>query len=209
MKTVVFDFGAVLFHWQPVELLQQVLPDLAPDETAARRLAADIFQSFHPDSDWARFDLGTIEVDALAERIAARIGTKAEAMRTMIEAVPHHLRPMDDSVALLHELKARGYRMCFLSNMPHPYAEHLERSHDIVQQFHDGIFSARVEMIKPRDEIFHLARQRFSLEPAQTVFLDDSLHNIDAARRHGWQAIHFSHAAQARAELVAGGWLEA
>ena len=31
-KAVVFDFGAVLFHWQPLTLLQQCVPELAPDE---------------------------------------------------------------------------------------------------------------------------------------------------------------------------------
>ena len=50
MKTVVFDFGAVLFHWQPVPLLQEVLPALAPDEATARQLAARIFDVLAPGS---------------------------------------------------------------------------------------------------------------------------------------------------------------
>ena len=37
---VVFDFGAVLFQWQPLALLQQTVPDLAPDEASARRVAS-------------------------------------------------------------------------------------------------------------------------------------------------------------------------
>jgi hypothetical protein len=77
-KAVVFDFGAVLFQWQPLQLLQQCLrvPELAPDEGSARRVAAQIFESFTPDSDWARFDLGRIAEAELADRIAARIGVR-------------------------------------------------------------------------------------------------------------------------------------
>jgi hypothetical protein len=53
MKIRLFDFGAVLFQWQPYRLLQECLPELAPDEDSARRVAAQIFESFTPDSDWA------------------------------------------------------------------------------------------------------------------------------------------------------------
>jgi len=207
MKTVVFDFGAVLFHWQPVPLLQQVLPALAPDEATARQLAARIFDVLEPDSDWARFDLGLVEAEELAPRLARRIGTAVEDMQRLIAAIPPLMHPLPDSVALLQRLKARGHRAFYLSNMPSPYADYLTRAHDVVPQFTDGIFSARVGLAKPDDAIFELARERFGLVPAQTVFLDDHPKNVEAARRHGWQAVLFENAAQAEGELMAGGWL--
>ena len=120
MKTVVFDFGGVLFQWQPLQLLQQCVPELAGDEATARTLAARIFESFTPDSDWARFDLGLDDEHSLAPPIAVRTGLPEAAMRRIIEAVPGHLEPQHDTVALFRELKARGYRMVFLSNMPRP-----------------------------------------------------------------------------------------
>ena len=184
MKTVVFDFGAVLFHWQPVPVLQQVLPALAPDEAAARRLAARIFDVLEPDSEWARFDLGLVEAEELAPRLARRVGTAVEDMQRLIAAIPPLMHPLPDSVALLQRLKAQGHRACYLSNMPESYADYLTREHDVVPQFADGIFSARVGLAKPDDAIFELARERFGLVPAQTVFLDDHPKNVEAARRH-------------------------
>ena len=59
-RTVVFDFGAVLFRWQPVQLLMQNLPGHANTEAQAKAWAARIFQRFSADSDWARFDLEQI-----------------------------------------------------------------------------------------------------------------------------------------------------
>lgn len=208
MKTVVFDFGAVLFRWQPVDLLQQVLPALAPDADAARALAARIFDVLEPGSEWARFDLGQVEAEELAPRLAQRLGLAVQDMQRLIAAIPPHMQPLPDSVALLQRLKARGHRAFYLSNMPGSYAEHLTRAHDVVPQFADGIFSARVGLAKPDDAIFELARQRFGLVPAQTVFLDDHPKNIAAARRHGWQAVLFETAAQAEAELATSGWLD-
>ena len=54
--------------------MQQVLPQQAHDESSAKAVAAAIFQGLTPDADWAEFDRGRIEPDALAERIAARTG---------------------------------------------------------------------------------------------------------------------------------------
>lgn len=205
-RAVVFDFGAVLFRWQPLELIRSCVPELAPDEAAARRWAAQIFESFTPDSDWARFDLGRIAEAELAERIAARTGVRAEQVRRVIDGIPPHLQPLAGTVDLLGRLKAVGHRLFYLSNMPHPYADHLERSNAFVADFQDGIFSARVGLMKPHAAIFELAEQRFGLQPARTLFIDDHAGNVEAARSRGWQAVRFVDAAQAGAEIRALGW---
>jgi putative hydrolase of the HAD superfamily len=206
-KSVVFDFGAVLFQWQPFRLLQEAVPELAPDEAAARRVASQIFESFTPDSDWARFDLGHIAEPELAERIAVRIGVQPAQVRRVIDAIPQHLQAQPATVAHLNGLKAAGHRLFYLSNMPHPYADHLERCNDFVADFQDGIFSARVGLMKPHAAIFELAEQRFGLDPARTLFIDDHAGNVEAARSRGWQAVRFVDAAQCGVDLRAMGWL--
>ena len=207
MKAVVFDFGAVLFQWRPLALLQQVVPALAPDEAAARALAAQVFESFTPDSDWARFDLGQVDEATLTKRIGARIGAPAAEVRRIVDAIPAHLQPQADTVVLLQRLKAMGHRLFYLSNMPRPYADHLERANPFIADFADGIFSGRVGLMKPHDAIFALAVQRFGLDPAQTLFIDDHAGNVQAARRLGWQALQFLNAAQCTRELQSAGWL--
>lgn len=206
-KAVVFDFGAVLFQWQPLQLLQQCVPELAADATAAQALASQVFESFTPDSDWARFDLGRIAEAELAQRIATRIGVRDEQVRRIIDAIPPHLQPQPATVALLQRLTAAGHRLFYLSNMPAPYADHLERCNPFIADFHDGIFSARVGLMKPQAEIFALAERRFGLLPADTVFIDDHAGNVQAARTRGWQAVRFVDAAQCAADLQSLAWL--
>ena len=207
-RTVVFDFGAVLFRWRPYELLQQTVPEVAADEAAARELAAQIFQSFTPDSDWARFDLGLVDESQLAERIAARTGLTIQAMRRVIDAVPGHLSALPDSVALFRALQAAGHRMVFLSNMPRSYADHLLRENPFIGDFDDGIFSWRVGLMKPWPAIFELAQHRFGLGRDDGVmFIDDHAGNVEAARRHGWQALHFTSAGEVEGRLRSDAWL--
>jgi HAD superfamily hydrolase (TIGR01509 family) len=201
-RTVVWDFGAVLFRWQPVELLQQIVPEHAADADAARSLAAQIFQSFTPESDWARFDLGLLTEEPLAQRIAARTGVPAAAVRRVIDAVPWHLEAQAETVEVLRAVKAAGHRTVFLSNMPRPYAHHLERHNPFIAEFDDGIYSGRVGLVKPWPAIFELAAHRFGFgHDADVVFIDDHAGNVEAGRAQGWQGLRFESAAQVRHSL--------
>lgn len=201
---IVFDFAGVLFRWQPVAMLQRELPHLAPDEAAARHWVAQIFQGYG--GDWGDFDRGTVAVPALVARIARRTGLDPADVQRVVDAVPQELQPVPDTVALLRRLQRAGRELYFISNMPAPFADHLEATHDFLRCFRDGVFSARVHLNKPEPAIFELAAARFGAAPRELVFLDDHLPNVQAARALGWNALHFSDAAKAGAEMFGRGW---
>lgn len=207
-KTVIFDLGGVLLHWQPLVLLQQLLPHLATDHESTQVLARQLFQGFDPGSDWSLFDLGQIQPEALAQRIAQRTSLPLLDVQAVIAAIPPHLATLGDSEALLHDLRAQGHRLCFLSNMPAPYADHLLREKPFFRVFDDGIFSAHVQQIKPDAAIYSLAVERFGLSRADVWFIDDVQRNLDAAQAFGWNGLRFASAEQVRAQLVEVGLLQ-
>jgi putative hydrolase of the HAD superfamily len=206
-QAVVFDFGGVLFRWQPTVLIQQVLPHLARNDDEAREVAAQVFQSFGPGSDWAEFDRGALPWQTVCERIVARTGHRADDVDALMKAIPVHLAPVPGTVVWLEALAAAGTRLYFLSNMPEPYADHLQREHAFLKHFADGVFSCHLKQIKPNDDIFHTAAARFNIDPARTLFIDDNVHNIATSSRLGWQAMHFEHAAQCQQAVRDAGWL--
>lgn len=206
-KEVVFDLGGVVFRWQPLVLLQELFPEQVRSEAVAREWAGQIFQTFHPEADWALFDLGLIEPEPLAKRIAARTGLAEADLLHLMHSIPPHLQPIPGTVDLIHALKAQGHRLYFLSNMPAGYADHLVRVNPFFSQFEEGIFSAHVQQIKPLPDIFATAQARWPLR-GQPVFIDDVQHNIDAAEQHGWRGIRFDTPEQVRAALVAQGYLD-
>lgn len=196
---LVFDFAGVLFHWQPLAMLQRELPHLAPDEAAARRLADAVFQGYG--GDWGEFDRGTVEVPELVRRICTRTGLAPADVLRIVEAVPLELQAQPDSVALVEQLHDAGHRLFFLSNMPAPYADHLEAHNPFLRLFEDGVFSARVGHNKPEPGIYDTAALQFGVEAGRLLFLDDHLPNVMAARQQGWQALHFTSPAEARLAL--------
>lgn len=201
---IVFDFGAVLFTWQPHELVQAHFPAEAPTTPAARKLAADIFHH----ADWQAFDAGTLELPSVITRTARRLNLPHESLNGLMSCIPEHLAPIPETVALLARLNQRrerhgDIRLYFLSNMPEPYARVLEQRHDFLAWFDGGVFSGDVKLVKPQPGIFQLLQNRYALDPARTVFIDDLVANVQAARDHGWSGIHFESAALLESHLKA------
>jgi putative hydrolase of the HAD superfamily len=202
-KTVVFDVGGVIVRWQPLELMREHLPMVAPAQAVAQ-----VFQGGAAGADWLDFDLGRVEPAALADRIARRTGYPHAAIAALIAAVPAHLSPLADSVALIGRVRAAGHRLALLSNMPAPYADHLEAAHECFGWFEHRAWSGRIGLAKPERAIFDHVRSALSIEdPSHALFIDDHLGNVDAARGCGWHAVHFRSAAQAEGELQGLGWL--
>jgi len=199
--TLVFDLGGVVFRWRPDEFLPRLLPNRAPDPAATRALVAAFFEGFG--GDWAEFDRGRIDAAPLAERIAARTGLRVDEARRVIDAIPDELQPLLDTEALLRRLHAGGHRLVFLSNMPRPYAQHLESSQPVLGLFERGVFSSRIGLIKPEPALFAHAAAAFERAPSALLLLDDNEANVKAAIGLGWAAIRFENAAQAERELAA------
>ena len=192
---IVFDFGAVLFDWQPAQVVRQHLPGSTHDDASAHALSQTIFGH----ADWQAFDQGLISEQALVQRISSRLALPASQVASMVVLIGEQLPVIPTSLAVLQQLRDRRdasegegetIRLYYLSNMPEPYARALERKHAFLQWFDDGIFSGDVKLIKPDPAIYAAATERFNLQGETTVFIDDSLPNVQAAQAHGWRAVH-------------------
>lgn len=200
----VFDFGAVLVNWQPVNMMAECFPQQADSVAHAGHLAHAVFGH----TDWQDFDRGVLTMDEVIARTSARLGLDAQRFDALVRSIGQRLLPMPESIAWLASLKDRreageDVHLYFLSNMPVDYARVLEQTYDFVGWFEGGIFSGDVGAIKPEAAIYQQLQQRHALEGQQTVFFDDLLGNVQAARAQGWHAIHFHNAAQAQADWAA------
>lgn len=188
---IIFDFGAVVFAWEPQKIVRQFFPEQTGSDVQAQLLARSIFAH----DDWQRFDAGRVTATDLVGKLHARTQLAAQALHAMVAHIGPHLEPIPDAVALLQQLRqqrdaGRDIKLFYLSNMPQPYARTLEQRHAFIQWFDGGIFSGDHKIIKPDAAIYQLATKRFGIAGQDTVFIDDSLPNIEAARAHGWRGVH-------------------
>lgn len=200
---VVFDFGVVLFTWEPARFLPDYFPARAATPALASALATDVFSH----ADWHAFDQGLLTDKETVRRTAERLELDAAALTGLLARIPDLLTPVEGTVEILRGLHERSrlrgdIKLFFLSNMPKPFARELEQRHSFLNWFDGGIFSGDVKLIKPQPEIFQLMQQRFNLDPAQTLFIDDLQSNVYAARTFGWQAVQFVSSARLREHLT-------
>ena len=189
---VVFDFGNVLFEWDPARLIEDHyagLPTLVAGSRSAKMLADTLINH----QDWMDFDLGLSDAATVAERSSTRLSLDRGHMRTFVERIPHVLPTIDATIALFNGLAdvaaaGGGHRLLYLSNMPASFVPVLTARCPWIARFEGGIFSGHVNLAKPDAEIYALAEQQLNLIPAETLFLDDSPRNVDAARARGWAA---------------------
>ncbi|MCK6209198.1 HAD-IA family hydrolase [Georgenia sp. EYE_87] len=115
--------------------------------------------------------------------------------------------PVAGTTAIVDELAAHGIRLLGLTNWSAETFHHAAVAAPVIDRLEDVLVSGREGLVKPDPAIFHLLIERYGLQPEATVFVDDSRANVAAAEAVGLRALHFTTAAQLRADLRALGLL--
>jgi HAD superfamily hydrolase (TIGR01509 family) len=190
---VVFDAGGVLLEWDP----PQVIARMFPDPVVQARLRESIFE--HP--DWHQYDRGTYTEAAASEHFAKMSGRSPDEILRLMRACADSLRPIDDTIRMLEQLAAGGINLYLLSNMPVSTYDFLIRKHAFFAHFKQLVISGAILMMKPEPAIYKHLVEKTGIVPAESVFIDDLLRNVVAARESGLHAIQFKDSASCRAEL--------
>jgi len=192
--TILFDLGAVLIDWNPRYLYR---PIFNGDEKAMEHFLSEIV----PGSWNHDIDAGKSFDQAVAERIAVH-PDHADKIALWRDGWEKMLRDeIAGSVEILGELRGKGHRLHALTNWSAETFPIARRRFEFLQWFENIVVSGEVGLAKPDPRIFALTIARCRLNPARTVFIDDSLRNVEAGRNAGMQALHFSDPQQLRADL--------
>jgi putative hydrolase of the HAD superfamily len=194
VHNVVFDFGGVLVRWAPREVVASLFEPAVHD-----RLMQESFQH----ADWLEVDRGTLDEASTSVRVAQRTGLPQASIAELLKRARESLAPIPDSIALLRQVAGiEGMHLYGLSNMHGDTFRYLQSRFDFWSLFEGIVISGDIGMLKPDRDIFEHLTSRFKLNPAESVFIDDNLPNVLAARAHGLTGIHFSTAAACAAELL-------
>jgi HAD superfamily hydrolase (TIGR01509 family) len=199
IKAVLFDVGNVLITWHPENLFGKLIPD---DARRAFFLETVVPMDWHVNHDagvtfaenrkgpLARFPEFADEIHAFDTRFEEMLG-----------------EPVAESLAVAEELNARGVPLYALTNMPQEKAQMVFSKISIWPYIRDVIISGDEKLIKPDPAIYELALRRMGLTAPEVFFTDDSVANIEAARRLGFVTHLFDTPQTLRPALVAAGVL--
>jgi len=103
------------------------------------------------------------------------------------------------------QLKSRGLLTAILSNMGDNVLANMKQEFDWLPRFDVLVWSYQLLMAKPEPAIYRHVLKELGTQPEETLFLDDRLINIEAARALGMKAILFTDVASLRVDLAADG----
>ena len=179
MKNVVFDLGRVVFAQDPAK------------STAEFKQFFSYVSLTPMPQFWTDYDMGELSFDQVAEELAAYRGVEPEFAREMITIAIGKQETIRPTEKLIDELKAAGYKLYVLSNMSREFIDFL-RKQKVYENFDGDVVSCEVGIVKPMPEIYDLLLERFDLDPAETIFIDDRKENVDAAAAKGIATFHFA-----------------
>jgi putative hydrolase of the HAD superfamily len=195
LRAVLFDVDFTLVRPGPelgpdgyVRLARAHGVELEVGRYEAAREAALVDLKRHPELDhdeeiWIAFTTRIVSGMGAPEESARSIATEITAAWTRHE----NFELYDDSIPVLHELRARGLRLGLVSNSArdmHEFAQHHALDVDVgISSFHHG-------KTKPHASIFRAALELLELEPAQALMVGDTVEDdVEGARAVGIDAL--------------------
>jgi 2-haloacid dehalogenase len=193
ITTVVFDLGGVLIDWNPRYLYRKLM---AEEEIEPFLTEVGFFAWNHAQ------DAGGPWSDAV-EALAAAHPHRRELIAAFPERFPETLGgSIDGTVALLDELYGAGRtRLLALTNWSSETFPVAIETFGFLEHFEGIVVSGDEGVGKPDPALFQILLDRYGLVPDETVFIDDSPVNIEAAAGLGLVALHFSGPDALRADL--------
>lgn len=176
-KNIVFDFGQVLVKFDEAYMTRCYVKE----EADAKLVETVIFDRLY----WDRLDAGTISDEEVVteskKRLPERLHEAAEmAYYNWIYNIPE----IDGMREILQKLKKNGKNLYLLSNISTYFADHAAQI-PILSLLDGCVYSSVAGCVKPSREIYEHLCERFSLNPAETLFIDDRAVNIAGAKAAG------------------------
>jgi 2-haloacid dehalogenase len=194
VEAVVWDFGGVLTDWDPAHLYRKVFDD----ETELEHFLTNVCSR-----EWhIQHDAGSLFADTLPV-LRAEHPTYASAIDVYLDRYVEMLGgPIPGTSEIVAELREHGVPQYGLTNMPHEPWAAIREAWPLLGELDGVLVSGTERLAKPDPAIFELAAERFGLDPATTVFVDDVQRNVSAAEGCGFHALLFTDAPTLRADLA-------
>ena len=193
IRHIVFDIGKVLIHYDPDLPFSRIIPDAEHRKWFFDNVCTH---------DWnIEQDRGRTWAEAEALLIAD-FPDQEENIRAFRanwhEMVSHHY---EDSVAIMLGLIEDGRDVTMLTNFASDtFAEARERF-PFLNRPRGVTVSGEVRLLKPDRAIYDRHAKDFGLDPAASLFIDDSAKNVQGAIDAGWQAVLFEGAGKLEQDL--------
>ena len=199
-ETIIFDLGGVLIDWNPDYVFDQIF-----DKQEDKRWFFDNVCTH----DWnMQQDAGRPLKEATEEKVNEWPQFESQIRAFYGRWVEMLGGSIDATVDILKTLREKeDVQLLALTNWSHetfPIA--LERF-DFLHWFEGIVVSGEEKTVKPLREIYEIVINRYSVDRARALFIDDNTDNVAGAKEAGLDAVHFESPQRLLTDLQRSGLL--
>jgi len=180
IKNIIFDIGNVILNFK----LSNVLPAFTSNKEEQKFILDNIINS----PEWlgyALIDTGYIKREDAIEIVKDRTNHVKDELITNFWNTYNDYALVDEKViTLIKKLKENNYKIYLLSNS-NPYTYEFVKTSGLFDLVDGYILSYIEHQIKPYESIYNTLINRYSLNPEESLFVDDRDENVETANRLG------------------------
>lgn len=194
IETIIFDLGGVLIDWNPRYLYRK----LFQTEEEVTWFLENICTS-----EWNDQQDGGRSFDEATEELVARHPEWEEPIRAWYGRWQETIQGrVPGTVEILEKIKqTEQYRLYALTNWSADTFPWALNNFDFLHWFEGIVVSGIEKDRKPFSSFYHILLNRYTIDPAKALFIDDNVKNIEGAKAVGIHTIHFQHSEGLQDEL--------
>lgn len=195
IKTIIFDLGGVLIDWNPEYVYLNVFD-------GDREKMQWFFDNVCTHEWNENQDAGYSLAKATEDRI--KLFPEHEDLIRMFYGRWEEMLggPIEGTVKILKKLvESKKFQIVALTNWSHETFPIALDTFDFLHWFEGILVSGEEKTRKPFKDIYELTLNRFNIEAEHSIFIDDNLRNINAAKELGINTIHFQNPQQLKEQL--------
>jgi 2-haloacid dehalogenase len=196
IKNIIFDFGGVLIDWNPRYFYKDVFSDTKEMEYFLSYVWSPQWNMKH-DAGFSFSEI-THELQELHPKYRNEIEMYQHNWEVMIKG------EISENTKLLNPLKTK-YRLFGLTNWSVEAFPIIYHKYKFFKVFEGIVVSGEEKVVKPGKEIYKLLMNRYGLLANESLFIDDSLKNIETANELGFSTIHINGTQSLKEQLISLG----
>lgn len=179
---IIFDIGNVLINFDRQYIAEKMLPPSLVDYTDK-----PYFQKV-----WDQLDEGTLTSQQAASLFCDtyNITQSTQLFIQMMDEFHPFCQPLPLSNAL-KQLHNMGKKVYLLTNYGKTSFINSRHYFDFLQNVDGAVVSSFEKICKPHSALYQILLDRYAINPANTVYVDDRLENIEEGRKMGLTAIWY------------------
>ncbi|MBQ7327521.1 MAG: HAD family phosphatase [Clostridia bacterium] len=185
IKNIVFDNGGVIVKYSFETYL-----DWFNFDKPLQQKFNELFKS----SQWVQLSKGEItskEFEEYAVSVFPQYEKEVKAILD-VENLKYLIPPYQQTLDYIDSLRDRGYKVFLLSDIVEDTITYMKQAVDNWEDMFDGIvYSCRVGMVKKEGKVFDYLLKTFGLVAEETLFVDDTVRNLQEAEKYGIKTLRF------------------